>query len=222
MDRLLQHVFSKMDQKANAERAQKMSAYMKHKFDFFGIPSPVRKEIFKELWLHEKEEVKQEYKGFINALWKHQKRESQYVATDVLRKCEKSLLPSDVPWIENLIITKPWWDTVDFLSPNSIGYLFKKHPTIRNEWISKWRNSDNIWLIRTALLFQLKYKHDMDQALIFDMAIQHKHSKEFFINKASGWALRQMAKFDMASVKHFVASNEDLPNLTKREALKHG
>jgi len=43
--------------------------------------------------------------------------------------------------------------------------------------------------------------------------------KEFFINKAIGWALREYAMTDAEAVKRFVSQTE-LHSLSKREALR--
>jgi 3-methyladenine DNA glycosylase AlkD len=45
-------------------------------------------------------------------------------------------------------------------------------------------------------------------------------SKEFFIQKAIGWILRQYARTNADWVCEFVAENELMP-LSQREALKH-
>ena len=48
------------------------------------------------------------------------------------------------------------------------------------------------------------------------------HEKEFFIQKAQGWALREFAKTNPEAVRNFVSENEKvLSPLTKREALKN-
>jgi 3-methyladenine DNA glycosylase AlkD len=44
-------------------------------------------------------------------------------------------------------------------------------------------------------------------------------SKEFFLQKACGWALRQHAKVNPKAVEKFLAKNE-VSNLTRREARK--
>jgi 3-methyladenine DNA glycosylase AlkD len=46
------------------------------------------------------------------------------------------------------------------------------------------------------------------------------HEKEFFIRKAIGWSLRELAKTDSEAVREFVLSNP-LSALSKKEALKH-
>ena len=61
-----------------------------------------------------------------------------------------------------------------------------------------WRKSDNFWLRRTTLLFQLGYKAETDFELLCAIIEENLGSDEFFINKAIGWALRQYACLDGA------------------------
>ena len=76
-----------------------------------------------------------------------------------------------------------------------------------------------MWLQRTAILFQLKYKKKTDVPLLFHCITTMADSKEFFIRKAIGWALREYSKTDAEVVQSFVASTELSP-LSVREALK--
>jgi 3-methyladenine DNA glycosylase AlkD len=55
---------------------------------------------------------------------------------------------------------------------------------------------------------------------LFAIVSDNVDSKEFFIQKASGWALREYAKIDTRSVEAFVKATPLAP-LTRREALKH-
>ena len=79
--------------------------------------------------------------------------------------------------------------------------------------------SDNIWLQRTFLIFQLKYKEEININLLTDYILQLKDTKEFFINKAIGWILREYTRTNPEWVIDFVNKHE-LSNLSKREALK--
>lgn len=85
--------------------------------------------------------------------------------------------------------------------------------------IGSWRGSANIWLRRTTLLFQLSYKAQTDAALLFSLVEQNRDSKEFFIQTAIGWALREYSKVAPESVQGFV-STASLAPLSQREALK--
>jgi 3-methyladenine DNA glycosylase AlkD len=80
--------------------------------------------------------------------------------------------------------------------------------------------SGNFWLQRVCLVFQLNYKGKTDRDLLANVIIPLAGSKEFFIQKAIGWALRQFARYDADWVRDFVATNNLAP-LSKREAMKH-
>jgi len=118
-----------------------------------------------------------------------------------------------------MVINKSWWDTIDFLSPKIVGEYFKLYPeTIENQ-IEKWIHSNNMWLQRSCLIFQLKYKETLNTQLLTHIIQSLLCSKEFFINKAIGWILREYSKTNPQWVIKFVHTNT-LNTLSKREALK--
>ena len=80
-------------------------------------------------------------------------------------------------------------------------------------------SSGNIWLQRTCLLFQLSYRSETDVDLLVKLIGELNGSKEFFINKAIGWILREYSKTDAEFVINYVDSI-DLAPLSRREALK--
>jgi 3-methyladenine DNA glycosylase AlkD len=73
---------------------------------------------------------------------------------------------------------------------------------------------------RSSLLFQLKYKNSLDVELLQKYILHLSSSKEFFIQKAIGWILREYGKTNSRWVIDFV-SDATLAPLSKREALKH-
>ena len=75
-----------------------------------------------------------------------------------------------------------------------------------------------MWLQRVAITFQRYYKKKTDAAMLFDYVLRLAHSTEFFIQKGSGWALREYSKIDPQAVLDFVEKH-DLPRLTRREAI---
>jgi 3-methyladenine DNA glycosylase AlkD len=118
-----------------------------------------------------------------------------------------------------LITTKSWWDTVDAIANHNVGQLLRQYPDSRDRTLTPWRQSENIWLRRTAILFQLSYKTATDADLLFAIATENRESSEFFIQKAIGWALREYSKTAPDAVQTFVATAELAP-LSQREALK--
>jgi len=198
-----------------------MIRYMKNQFDFFGVKSPARKEVQKQIKAYWKEFDNANMFLFAEALWALPQRELQYIALDALDSRSKKWDASYLPRIEKLILTKSWWDTVDSLAPNIAGAIFVNFPDIKMTWIEKWNNSENMWLNRSALIHQLRYRDKVDLDLLFALVESHIGSKEFFINKASGWALRQASKFHPAEIGNFIANHPNLSNLTKREGSKY-
>lgn len=210
-----------LEDNANLEQGKAMSAYMRDQFQFFGIKSPLRKELVKEIKAVIKPNPSLDYQEFIQLLWDDPHRECQYIATDLMGTIKKKI---DVGWIdflEQLILSKSWWDTVDFLAPNLLGNIFQRNSLIGYEYTDKWIESDNIWLQRSALIYQLRYKENVDFDQLKRYIIRRKESKEIFVPKAAGWALRQYSKFNPEEVKTFLAQHEDLAKLTIKEGSKY-
>ena len=204
----------------NNENAIPMQKYMKNHFPFLGIKTPRRRELMKELF-QESGILKESFQTeFIEALWELNEREYQYAALDYIEKSLKKLDKSHLPFFEKLIITKSWWDSVDMLAPKPIGKIAASHPEVIPNVIDGWAYGDHLWLNRAAILFQLKYKEKTDEKLLYSYILQNNKSKEFFIQKAIGWALREYSKTNSESVKRFIESNE-LPKLSVREGSKY-
>ena len=200
--------------------ADKMSAYMKNRFVFHGVPSPKRNAIQKE-WLAEVKSSEVDRWELIDQLWDQEQREFQYVAIDYLKKTPKRLIAiEDLTAIEHLITTKSWWDTVDLIASNYLGAYLAKFPEKIEPVIQSWRNDDNMWLNRSCLIFQLKYRENADFELLKSLIVQYQGNSEFFIQKAIGWSLRQHSKFHPDPVRQFV-DKVGLEGLAKREAIKY-
>ena len=81
-------------------------------------------------------------------------------------------------------------------------------------------DSGNMWLQRASILFQLNYKNETNEKLLYNYMLELKSSNEFFIQKAIGWALREYSKGNPQSVKKFLTENK-LAKLSVREASKY-
>jgi len=208
-----------MKEHRNEKEAEPMSQYMRNQFAFLGIKTLQRKQLLKDFFTRYGLPPLKELDEILLALWNEPEREFQYAALFLLEKNTKKLTSEHIELAEKLIITKSWWDTVDYLAANIVGTILKKQPGLISTYAEKWIHSNNIWLQRTALLFQLKYKKETDELLLYRYTRTCISSKEFFIQKAIGWVLREYSKVDPDSVIRFVES-EDLPALSRREALK--
>ena len=210
------HIFESHRNPADSVSMQK---YMKNHFPFLGIRAPERKQLLKPLMKDIGFLENEQIRPFITELWELPEREYQYVAVEYLVKYKKKLIETDIDLLEYLIVNKSWWDTVDLIASHLVGSLLLKYPNFINERGDDWVNSDNMWLKRTMILFQLKYKNQTNETLLFSIIDQTAHINEFFIQKAIGWALREYSKTNPEAVVHFIESRE-LSNLSKREGLK--
>ena len=209
-------------QRSHAVYAAKMSAYMKDKFVFYGVQAPARKDLVARLWKTEKSQIKALIRPLSKTLWKKGQREYQMIALDLIGRSKTELTKDDLPFLEQLITTKSWWDTVDFLAATNVGTVLKRDKVLAQTKARAYMASDNMWLQRTALIFQLKYKDTIDEELLFELILKTLGSREFFINKASGWALRQYSKYNPESVRDFIDNNRgQLAPLTVREGTKY-
>ena len=211
---------SLFEQNADPAQAAGMKKYMRDQFEYLGIKSPQFKVLMKEhIAAHGLPPV-EELDVVARELWGLPHREFQYAATSLIGRMEKELPKGFAPTFEYLITNKSWWDTVDTLAGGSVGVHFQRFPDVREKYLAKWRKSENFWLRRTCILFQLNYKAETDFDLLCEIICENLGSKEFFINKAIGWALRQYARTDPKAVKKFVKATELHP-LSRREAMKH-
>ena len=122
--------------------------------------------------------------------------------------------------MQKLITTKSWWDTVDSLAPNAVGQLAKDFPEVKEEVIESWAYGNHLWLRRAAILYQLKFKGGTEESRLYRYIVQNATSREFFIQKAIGWALREYSKTNPESVRLFIQEQE-LPKLSIREGSKY-
>ena len=204
---------------ANPENAFFMKKYMKDKFSFLGIKSPERRAITSAFFKNYNRPDLNSIENIVRKLWDMEEREFQYFAMDLVEKGLKKMVQNDIQLFEYLVVNKSWWDTVDFIAANLIGKHLSNFPGLIEQINKKWISSENMWLNRTALLFQLKYKNDLDTKLLKQNILKCRDSKEFFIRKAIGWVLREYSKTNPVWVSEFVDSTTLSP-LSKREALK--
>ena len=204
---------------SNPKIAVGQKAYMKNQFEFFGIKAPIRREIQKPFLIKKHLPPKRELLKIIRKLWNKPEREYQMFGQELVNKYSKEFLPDDIELLEFMVTNKSWWDTVDFIATHMMGEYFIKYPQFRKKKAKEWLSSNNIWLQRSALLFQLNYKEKLDTKLLESIIKPLLGSKEFFINKAIGWVLRQYSKTNPEWVVHFV-HRTPLHSLSKREALR--
>lgn len=203
----------------NNENALKQKAYMRGQFEYYGLTTSERREVQKPFLVKDHLPSLEHRDIIIKKLWLKDQREYQLFSQELMHKYIKQLREEDIELLEFMVTHKSWWDTVDFIAYKLMGAYFMLFPEKREVYTTQWLNSGNIWLQRSALLFQLKYKKEMDTALLSHIIKALLGSKEFFVNKAIGWVLRDYSRVNPEWVKDFVEQTE-LSALSRKEALR--
>ncbi|HOM98608.1 MAG TPA: DNA alkylation repair protein [Acetomicrobium sp.] len=212
-------MFGELESQKDEEQAGKMSAYMKNHFPFLGLQKPKLTAIIKPYIKKAAKEENIDW-GFIDACWQKEYREAQYAGVEYLIAVQNKLTEHDLQKLKKLIVTKSWWDTSDSID-RIVGLLVQKYPALANMMID-WSKSDNIWLRRVAIDFQLQYKEKVDTGLLEKIICANFGTGEFFIDKAIGWILRDYSKVNPGWVKGFIRKYEDkMAKLSIKEASKY-
>ncbi len=203
----------------NLTIAAQQKAYMRGKFEYYGMKTPERrlaqKPFLVKTYLPEKKDITK----LITLLWEKPQRDYHLFAQELLFKYTSTFQKEDCELLEYMVTHNSWWDTIDFIATKLIVAYFIKFPEQRDPITAKWIASGNIWLQRCCLLYQLKAKDQMDTQFLASTINQLLGSKDFFINKAIGWVLREYSRTNPKWVIDFVAKTELQP-LSKKEALR--
>ncbi|MFC7910357.1 DNA alkylation repair protein [Streptomyces nigra] len=206
---------------ADPERAAAMRAYMKDVAPFLGIPSPERRALSRSVLQGTPRPDERDCTAVALRCWRLPEREYQYFAVDLLRRHVRRLSSGFLPVARHLVTTVPWWDTVDALAAHVVGGLVAADPALTAD-MDAWIEDDDLWVVRTALLHQLRYGERTDAGRLFAYCLRQSGHPDFFVRKAIGWCLREYAKTDPDAVREFLAREGGrFAPLSVREALKN-
>lgn len=212
----------RLQQLADASAAKTMAAYMKTSMPFYGVRATDRRALVKELSKLYPINTQQDYLEIVETLWHQPHREEKYIAIDIARAYPHYADIAAIPLFEKIIREGAWWDFVDDVAINLIGHVLMHHPVLMWPIIEQWINDPDIWIARTAIICQNKFKKKTDEKRLFSFCLQRAHEKNFFMKKAIGWALREYAKTETEAVYIFVEQHSSkLSQLSYKEATKH-
>lgn len=218
-EQYLTQVKSRFLEQGNPDTAEGQMNYMRNQFDFYGLKAPQWMALARQFYQEHGIPQGEDLKTLARFCFEDDYREVQYFAVETVQRALPRQPEDFINLLEELITTKSWWDTVDWLAKLA-GAHFLRYPHLTRPVTERWMQSGNIWLQRSAMIFQLKYKDRTDAELLFSYILRLNGSKEFFIQKGAGWALREYSKTNPETVRRFVQENAALAPLTQREALK--
>ncbi|WP_244929073.1 DNA alkylation repair protein [Nocardioides sp. W7] len=224
---------------ADPERAVGQQAYMKSAMPYRGITAPALRALLRPLLAEHPPATRADWEATVLELWDHAEfREERYAATALVRH------PSSRPWRDrdavplarHLIVSGAWWDHVDELAVHLVGAALRTDRAGLTPVLRAWASDEEaqspahdgaadfgrLWLRRTAVMCQVGAKEEVDRELLRFAIEANLDDRTFWLRKAIGWALRDLARTDPEWVRAEVARLGDrLSGLSRREATKH-
>lgn len=210
---------------AEPGRAAGMQAYMKSEMPFLGVSArPLRtacRSVFAELAYDDA----QAWQDDVLSIWRGARfREERYAAIELtgIRAARRFQDLSALPMYEEMIVNGAWWDYVDTLATHRLWAILRHDRAAMTKAMLGWSRDGDMWKRRSAILCQIPAKGNTDLSLLYACIEPSLGSREFFLRKAIGWALRQYAWTDPHEIARYVAAHDDqLSGLSRREALKN-
>lgn len=210
---------------AEPSRAPAMQAYMKSSMPYFGVGSDGMRAAARRAFAEFQPRTAAEWRRGVLAVWRGAKyREERYGAVELAgeRRFAPFQTMDALPMYEEMIVSGAWWDTVDAIATHQLGQLLRRYQGPMRRTMRAWSRSTDVWKRRSAIICQMRFKSGTDLKLLYECIEPALSSREFFLRKAIGWALRQYAWTDPEEVVRYVtARGEALSPLSRREALKN-
>jgi 3-methyladenine DNA glycosylase AlkD len=222
MEEMTRFLAAELAKIGDPDHAVHMAAYMKTDMPFYGVPSPDRTKVYREMRSRFPITSRSKYQAAVRALWARPHREEKYCAISLAVDHPEYATIGSVSLYRQMILEGAWWDFVDEIAARLVGKVLFDDRERMVPKLDRWIDDENMWIRRTAILSQLKHKAATDQDQLFRYCLSRADEKEFFIRKAIGWALREYAKTEPAAVRAFALEHRDrLSGLSFREATKH-
>ena len=142
----------------NEQNAQAMAAYMKTTMPFYGVKATERRCIVRQAIRLYPVRSQKEYLGVIEEVWNQRHREEKYIAIDIARAYPHYIDMVMVPFFEKMVREGAWWDFVDDIAMHLVGAILLRYPSEMWPIIEQWANDSNLWIRRTSIICQNKFK----------------------------------------------------------------
>ena len=222
---LIREIRDALAENANSEKAEGMRAYMKSEMPYRGVQKPVRRKALRQIFRSHPISEQSDWRETVLELWRDAEyREERYSALDLagLNQYVDFRTFSILPMFEEMVVTGAWWDYVDGIATHRLRELLERYPRGMSRRMRSWSRDPDMWKRRSSIICQINRKAETDLDLLFDCIEPNLSHGDFFIRKAIGWALRDLAWVDLETVEDYVREHHDhLSPLSRREALKN-
>ena len=202
----------------DAKRAEQEKRYQKSRWEHWGVPLPSMDVAVKTTL----GDLSQEQSlDLCRRLWREPVWDLRIVAGRILAR--KSIEPDAKVW-GFVTERKPdldGWAVADNFAPVASRCLIDD--SCRLDAVEAWIENPHLWTRRAALVFTLPWaKGERDPERMLGWAARLADDREWFIQKAIGWWLRELSKRNPERVRRFLAEHGGkLTGVAKREATKY-
>jgi 3-methyladenine DNA glycosylase AlkD len=201
-----------------AKRAEWEKAYQKSRWEHWGLSLPGMDAAIKETL----GDLSQEQAlDLCRRLWREPVWDLKIVAGRILAR--NSIEPDAEVWrfVTERLIDLDGWAVADNLA--SVGSRCLIADPARLDAAEAWIESPHLWTRRAALVFTLPWtKEKRDPERMLGWAARLAEDRQWFIQKAVGWWLRELSKRDPKRVRRVLRDHgEKLTGVAKREAKKY-
>lgn len=187
--------------------AETIKRYLKSPYEFYGIHVPEIRMMARQLY--EEHELKDFYKVF-NRLWNSGYHEEMSLALYALQLYENEFSLTTFQFLKPKLNDIKSWDQIDAVSSSIIGKILLKDPRLEKE-ILRLSKSKNFWMRRIAIVSTLPRIKKGDIKLTMKLAEDYIDDTEPYIQKATGWMLREAGKQKPEAVKRFILRHMHMP-----------
>ena len=225
MSTLAETICARLSAIGDPARAAGQQAYMKSAMPYFGVSAVPLRQVCRDVFGGLRWPDSAAWQADVLALWRGAThREARYAAIELsgVRAARPFQHMDALTMYEEMIVSGAWWDYIDTIAGHRLWAILENDRAAMRRTMLAWSRDRDMWKRRSSILCQLRAKEKTDLDLLYACIEPSLASKEFFLSKAIGWALRQYAWTDPNEVRRYVAANADkLSGLSKREALKN-
>jgi 3-methyladenine DNA glycosylase AlkD len=211
---------------ADPERAVQERRYLKSDLVHLGASVPATRRCVRD-WLRSHPRLDHgALVGVVAELWDRPEpaiHERRLAAIELLESCRELLSVADVALLERLLREARTWALLDPLAVSVVGVLALSDPARFDAVVRRWATDDDPWMRRASLLVHLPgiRAGTPDRERLLALADPILEETGFFVRKAIGWVLRELAQREPETVVAWLEPRiTRASGLTVREAVK--
>ncbi len=202
--------------KANADKTYNHNMFFKEPIKAYGVRYPVLRKIAKDFFPENSDNA--ELENVCTELWESGMHEEAVVAVYWAKQGKIATVELMKKWLDKYASN---WAQVDDICLNVLCPLLEKNASLLPE-IKSWAKSKNLWTRRaSAVSFVYPCRRGLYLDDIFEVAERLLPDKEDLIQKAYGWALREVGKTHQKELFNFIIKHKDkMPRTALRYAIE--